>query len=529
MRGYAKRAVIVIGIVVVIMLAVPKYVEAIQASSEPNWVSLFTDWNLPHLVPDNKRVRELEALRGKYEIPDDTFALRILGSPSTTRKLQRHILENLSIQNPGASEKDLLRMALISRLQAPPSTEMTAQEIDRAMKDINSFDDLCDYILSLDEEKPDLSDPLGIGKRIDEILAQEEVDRKALAGNLIRSLGHTYSDLKSSHPDQDEHWFLANTWLERYGDSEESKHKGPEFTRFTAYKDTHPFSVLEPPKSIRGLVLFLVYKELGEQCSIYYGSEFRQIMQPVTESIQDGTFLTKYKRRNPQTWREAETIKSAAAGASLDLHSYLMGVDSLQYSGGRDLLGEILGMSKRRRYDKDFVEAISSVTLTMIDKAVSVDFLKGLLELADRTLYKEFSKSGENALKKAKLEVLLLTMFITANTCLANEVPYEVLDRILFRLYDSLTERGMIAKGEDLVKLSDLFTDRSVSYTDALQNQSGSGPMWHFGKLAAKNIFGEAIDRRFLDDYDVMRNLCFGIAELLIEFSGLVKRAIDKH
>lgn len=527
--SHVKRIVIVIGIIVVIMLAVPKYVEAIQASSEPNWVSLFTDWNLRHLVPDNKRVRELEALRNKYGIPHDTFALRVLGSPATTRKLQRYILENLSIQNPGASERDLLRMALISRLQAPPGNEMTAQEIDRAMECIDSFDDLCDYISSLDEEKSDFSDPLGIGKRIDEILRQEEIDGRISGEELIRSLMQTYSDLKGSHPDRDEHWLLANTWLKRYGDSEESKHKGSEFTKFTAYKDTLPFSVLEPPYSTRGLALFLIYKELGKQCSIYYSSEFRQIMQPVTESIRDGTFLTRYGQRNPQTWGEAETIKFVAEGVSLDLHSYLMGVESLQYSGVRHLLGGILETSEEKRYDEDFVEAISSITLTMIDKALSIDFLKGLLESADRTFYKEFSRSGENALKKAKLEMLLLTMFITANTCLANEVPYEVLDRILFRLYDGLAERGAIAKEEDLMKLSDMFTERSVSYTNALQDQSGSGPMWHFGKSAAKNIFGEAIDKRLLNSFEVGDNLYLGIAKLFVEFGGLVERAIDEH
>lgn len=67
-------------------------------------------------------------------------------------------------------------MVLISRIQAPPSFEMTEEEIDQAMKNINSFDDLCDYIVRLDEQEPALPDPLGIGKRIDEILAQEEVD-----------------------------------------------------------------------------------------------------------------------------------------------------------------------------------------------------------------------------------------------------------------------------------------------------------------------------------------------------------------
>jgi len=42
-------------------------------------------------------------------------------------------------------------------------------------QNINSFDDLCDYIIMLDEKEPSFPDTFGIGKRIDEILAREEI------------------------------------------------------------------------------------------------------------------------------------------------------------------------------------------------------------------------------------------------------------------------------------------------------------------------------------------------------------------
>jgi hypothetical protein len=71
-------------------------------------------------------------------------------------------------------------MVLISRIIVPPSIEMTEQEIDQAMENINSFDDLCDYIIALDEKEPSFPDTFGIGKRIDEILAGEEIEKKAL-------------------------------------------------------------------------------------------------------------------------------------------------------------------------------------------------------------------------------------------------------------------------------------------------------------------------------------------------------------
>lgn len=137
---------------------------------KPNWVKIL----LLDLRPDKKRVEELEKLRVEFAIPHEALAMRVMSSPVTTRKVQRKCLETLRIQNPRKSERELFKMVLISRIQAPPSFEMTEPEIDEAMKNINSFDELCDYIITLDEQESAFPDPLGIGKRIDEILALEE-------------------------------------------------------------------------------------------------------------------------------------------------------------------------------------------------------------------------------------------------------------------------------------------------------------------------------------------------------------------
>ena len=230
-----------------------------------------------------------------------------MSSPATTVKVQRQCLENFRMQNPEVSEKKLFRMVLISRIQTREVCGfrgMTNHKIDEAMKDINSFDELCGYIISIDEQEPAFPDPLGIGKQIDEILAQEEVEKKAPAENLIKSLEQTYFDLRKNHPDWDEHSFLANTWLKRYGSTEQAKQKGTELMTFISYKDTYQFAILDSPKSIRGLALFLVYKELGEELAIFYVSEFDLIMESIIKSKEQRTFLDKYKEKNPRTWKE---------------------------------------------------------------------------------------------------------------------------------------------------------------------------------------------------------------------------------
>ena len=141
---------------------------------KPKWFNLLPS----HLRPDKKRISELEKLRRAFDIPHDALATGIISSPETTRKVQRQCLRNLKNQNPGVPEKELLKMVLISRIATPPSIDMTEQEIDQALENINSFDELCDYIIALDEKEQLFSDISGIGKLIDEILSQEEIEKK---------------------------------------------------------------------------------------------------------------------------------------------------------------------------------------------------------------------------------------------------------------------------------------------------------------------------------------------------------------
>jgi len=267
---------------------------------KPKWVKMLPSY----MRPDEKRISALEKFRVAFDIPHEALAMRVMSSPATTRKVESMNLMALRIQNPQASEKELLKMVLISRIKRPPEIEITEQAIDNAMENIHSFDDMCDYIVKLEEKEPSFPDPFGLGKRIDEILAQEEVEKKAPAENLIRALEQIYFELKEKNPDRDEHWFLANTWLKRYGSTKQAKQRGTEWTNFVAYKDTLQFSILEPPKSIRALALFLVYKELGEEAATHYSNEFSQLMEPIIESQESNVFLGKYKERNPRTWKE---------------------------------------------------------------------------------------------------------------------------------------------------------------------------------------------------------------------------------
>jgi len=156
-----------------------------------------------------------------------------------------------------------------------------------------------------------------------------EPNNESSAENLIKSVEQKYLDLRREHPDQDEHWLLANTWLERYGSSEEAKEKGDEWARFTAYKDTCEFSVLEPPQSIRALALFLVFKEMGGEPARQYESEFFKLVEPVMRSKEKRAFIDEYKQKNPLAWKEVQVVDDS----SYSLYWFFRGLELEQEHG----------------------------------------------------------------------------------------------------------------------------------------------------------------------------------------------------
>ena len=143
----------------------------------PKWVRLLPE----NLRPDKKRVQMLEKLRSQYEIPHELMMMRVAQSKATMRKVQRTALEYFRRHNPSSPEKELLRMVLISRLNISQLTNPyelsiynpSEEEIDEVMSKINSFDDLINYIASMDDQEPSLPDPMELGRRIDEILEEE--------------------------------------------------------------------------------------------------------------------------------------------------------------------------------------------------------------------------------------------------------------------------------------------------------------------------------------------------------------------
>lgn len=138
--------------------------------SELNWLNHLP----PNLHPAGYKIDELENLRELWNIPDEIFAMVIVGSYWGTRQVQECLYTKFREQMPGVSEKELLRAVFNSRALPPQPVGlgMSEEEVIEAMKSINSLDDLVNYFIRIDQEELAPSDMFGIGARIDEILSR---------------------------------------------------------------------------------------------------------------------------------------------------------------------------------------------------------------------------------------------------------------------------------------------------------------------------------------------------------------------
>lgn len=83
------------------------------------------------------------------------------------------------------------------------------------------------------------------------------------------------------------------------------------------------FSVLEFPASVRVLALFLVYKELAPEHSLYYWSDFDLLMEEVFRLKENRKFYQMYKFRNPQTFARCQQ----KTGGDYDVYWLLKGLE----------------------------------------------------------------------------------------------------------------------------------------------------------------------------------------------------------
>jgi len=122
------------------------------------------------LKPNDDKVVKPENLRRQYGISNKEFVVMILNSPIITRKVQDHKYSRAREQMPNASEKELLEIVFRQRLFTQSivgGVQLTQDEIQVTLQNINSLEDLKQYVVQMDEKQVRfLRDPFGIGKKV---------------------------------------------------------------------------------------------------------------------------------------------------------------------------------------------------------------------------------------------------------------------------------------------------------------------------------------------------------------------------
>lgn len=126
----------------------------------------------PCLHPAPHKIKELESLRQLWNIPDEVFAMGITSTDWATEQIQRKLYEEAKQMNPRAPDKEIFREIIMARTgtRIPYGLNISEEELDKAIKSINSVDDLVEFVSSKESGEPPWPDPLGIKSRVEEIL-----------------------------------------------------------------------------------------------------------------------------------------------------------------------------------------------------------------------------------------------------------------------------------------------------------------------------------------------------------------------
>jgi len=126
------------------------------------------------------------------------------------------------------------------------------------------------------------------------LMGEEIVDRQLRA----------YERYKRFGPHLEDHELLAKVWLSRQKAREQymSQKTDDHTLNLLAFTETHLFSVLDYPKSIRALGLYTVYKERLDIIEQHpeFAEEYGELVEPALRARLEGTFMEWYKRKNPK-------------------------------------------------------------------------------------------------------------------------------------------------------------------------------------------------------------------------------------
>jgi len=153
--------------------------------SEPEWYMKLPD----HLKPKNDdAIRNIENFRKENYLTDELMFIAICTTKWAVRRIQQYTLEKFRKEFPDLSEKELWKSVIMSRLQTklnfdfieetdPFVKPLSKQQIfsiienlDKIISNFRSFEDVVEYIVSIDEMENRFYDITGMQAKLSKLL-----------------------------------------------------------------------------------------------------------------------------------------------------------------------------------------------------------------------------------------------------------------------------------------------------------------------------------------------------------------------
>jgi hypothetical protein len=178
---------------------------------KPKWYNLLPE----RLKPKKENILEdIENLRKKYGFTHEVIYMYIILTPWAVRTIQKDCLEQGRRLMPNASEQELWKGVLLSRLQtklaaniptAPwcnynplPKEDLLsmANNVDNICAKFKSWDDVVEYIVSMERDEGTFLDPSGILNELDLLLGSWKIPEPFKSAPSFISQPSTITDTK---------------------------------------------------------------------------------------------------------------------------------------------------------------------------------------------------------------------------------------------------------------------------------------------------------------------------------------------
>ncbi len=141
------------------------------------------------------------------------------------------------------------------------------------------------------------------------------VNPEVMGEEIIALQEKAYGEAQKMYPGADPHLLLAQVWLSRM--AAQGVNPNDQKYHTVAFSETMQFACVPPPRNVRALDHYFIYKERPDIIEKYpqFGTEFAQIMAPIFVAMENGQMDSLYSRLNPQmaakASRENETTSKS--------------------------------------------------------------------------------------------------------------------------------------------------------------------------------------------------------------------------